>query len=73
VAKALGADLVGLATPLLRAADRGSQAVLDEIGHLMAVMRIAMFAAGAGSPAALCEPGRMRTWDDPWQEAEGED
>jgi len=70
-ALALGADLVGLATPLLRAAGRSTEALLEEVDLLLATMRIAMFATAAGSLAALREPGHLCRWDDLWQEAEG--
>lgn len=50
---ALGAGLCGLASPFLKAADRSTEAVLDAIQELTQVLRIAMFAAGAGDLARL--------------------
>lgn len=64
IALALGADLVGLAGPLLPPATISSQAVQDELHVLIAGLRIAMFAAGVRDipslKAALLEriPGR---------------
>jgi isopentenyl-diphosphate delta-isomerase len=46
VALALGADLVGLARPLLEPATRSSEAVAVELQVLIEGLRIAMFAAG---------------------------
>ena len=46
VALALGADLVGLARPLLAPAITSAQAVQDELQVLIEGLRIAMFAAG---------------------------
>ena len=62
----LGADLVGMASPFLRAAARSAEAVVEEIDLLTAEMRIAMFVAGARDVAALREPGRVVPWDDLW-------
>ncbi len=62
----LGADLVGIASPFLRAAAQGTEAVIEEIDLLSAEMRIAMFAAGARDIPALREPGRIVAWDDLW-------
>ena len=50
---ALGAGLAGLAGPFLKAADRSVEAVLEQITELTQTLRIVMFAAGAGSLAAL--------------------
>lgn len=52
---ALGADLVGLATPLLRAATVSSEEVLRSLVILLRQMRIAMFATGARDIASLNE------------------
>ncbi len=68
---ALGADLVGLAAPLLRAAVQGVEAALEEVDLLLATMQVAMFAAGAGSLAALREPGRLYREDEPVARADG--
>ena len=46
VALALGADLVGLARPLLEPATRSAEAVVTELEVLIAGLRIAMFASG---------------------------
>lgn len=45
---ALGACLGGMASPFLKAAARGTQAVVDTIAEIRAEIRICMFAAGAG-------------------------
>jgi len=50
---ALGASLGGLAGPFLKAAAVSVEAVTEAIGELSRELRIAMFAAGAGSIAAL--------------------
>lgn len=50
---ALGASLAGLAGPFLRAADRSTEAVVEEIGVLDETLRVAMFAIGACDLAAL--------------------
>jgi isopentenyl-diphosphate delta-isomerase len=70
-ALALGADLVGLASPLLRAAAQGTEAVLHELEQLVAEMRIAMFATGAGVLSSLRESGRIQAWDNLWREVDG--
>jgi len=53
VALALGADLVGLAGPLVVPATISSQAVQDELRLVIDGLRIAMFAAGLPDTAAL--------------------
>ncbi|RMF47840.1 MAG: type 2 isopentenyl-diphosphate Delta-isomerase [Anaerolineae bacterium] len=50
---ALGATLGGLAGPFLKAAAISTQAVLETIRLLEAQLRVAMFAAGARTPAEL--------------------
>ncbi len=50
---ALGAGLCGLASPFLKAADISVDATGEAIAELSRELRIAMFAAGAGSIAAL--------------------
>ena len=50
---ALGASLGGLAGPFLKAAAVSVEAVTEAIGELSRELRIAMFASGAGSIAAL--------------------
>ena len=66
----LGATLVGMASPFLRAAAQSTEAVIEEIDLMCAEMRIAMFAAGAGDIPALREPGRIVSWDDLWRDAQ---
>ncbi|MGH2524220.1 MAG: alpha-hydroxy-acid oxidizing protein, partial [Anaerolineales bacterium] len=46
---ALGASLGGLASPFLKAADASVEAVVETIAELAREIRIAMFAAGAGT------------------------
>lgn len=53
---ALGADLVGLASPFLKAAVISPETVVEEIEILEAELRIAMFCAAAPNIAALREP-----------------
>jgi len=53
VALALGADLVGLALPLLAPATISAETVVDELRVLIEGLRIAMFACGARNIAAL--------------------
>jgi isopentenyl-diphosphate delta-isomerase len=50
---ALGADLVGMAGPFLRAADASPQAAADLAAELAEVLRIAMFCVGAATLAEL--------------------
>ena len=54
---ALGADLAGLASPLLKAAVDSAEAVVDEFDLLTAELQIAMFCSGAGNLEALRAPG----------------
>ena len=54
---ALGADLVGLASPFLKRAVGGVEDVLEEMDILMTELRIAMFCSGACDLAALRRPG----------------
>ena len=54
---ALGADLVGLASPFLRRAVESEAAVVEEMELLIDELRIAMFCAGAGSTAELRRAG----------------
>ncbi len=53
IALALGADLVGLAGPLVVPATISSQAVADELRVVIEGLRVAMFAAGLPNVAAL--------------------
>jgi isopentenyl-diphosphate delta-isomerase len=52
-ALALGADLVGVAGPFLRAADKGLEAALEVAREYVETLRVAMFCAGARRPAEL--------------------
>lgn len=54
---ALGADLVGLASPFLKRAVTSAEAVADEMEILEAELRIAMFCSGAADINALRQPG----------------
>ena len=54
---ALGADLVGLASPFLRRAVESEAAVVEEMELLIDELRIAMFCAGAGATADLRREG----------------
>lgn len=56
---ALGAELGGMAGPFLKAADKGVEAVAEEIEALFTELRVAMFATGARNVAALRDPGRL--------------
>jgi isopentenyl-diphosphate Delta-isomerase len=59
VAAALGADLVGVAGPFLRAAASGTQACVD-LGHeWVDVLRIAMFCTGSRDLPSLRTCGRL--------------
>ena len=50
---ALGASIGGLASPFLKAATISADAVMDVLEETLRVLRIAMFAAGAGNIEAL--------------------
>lgn len=52
-ALALGADLVGIAGPFLRAADRGGEAAMELAQELRETLHVAMFCAGARRIADL--------------------
>jgi isopentenyl-diphosphate delta-isomerase len=54
---ALGADLVGLASPFLKRAVESAAAVVDEMEFLVAELQIAMFCSGAVNINALRQPG----------------
>ena len=62
-ALALGAALVGLAGPLLRAAEAGDEALDDALHVLVRTLRVAMFAVGAVDVAALARPGTIARGD----------
>ena len=59
-ALALGADLVGIAAPFLRAAARGPQAASDLAREHVAVLRTAMFALGERTLPDLRRTARIR-------------
>ncbi len=52
-ALALGADLVGIAGPFLRAADKGLETALEVAREYVETLRVAMFCVGAQRPAEL--------------------
>lgn len=60
-AVALGASLVGLASPFLKAAARSTEAVVEEMATLEDELRIAMWCAGAADLEALRRPGVLLT------------
>ena len=57
---ALGADLVGLATPLLKRAVTSAEAVCEEIDLLATELRIATFCSGCATLAELRQPGVLQ-------------
>lgn len=57
---ALGADLVGLATPLLKRAVTSAEAVCEEIDLLATELRIATFCSGCATMAELRRPGVLQ-------------
>lgn len=57
---ALGADLVGLASPFLKRAVESAEAVAEEMDLLIAELRITMFCSGAQNLAALRCPGLLK-------------
>lgn len=61
LALGLGASAIGIAGPFLKAAAASADEVVARIDQFAAELRIAMFCAGAGSIAALREPGRVVT------------
>jgi isopentenyl-diphosphate delta-isomerase len=60
---ALGADLVGLASPFLKAAMESAEAVIEEMELLTAEACIAMFCSGARTIDALRRPGVLQKDD----------
>jgi isopentenyl-diphosphate delta-isomerase len=54
---ALGAELVGLASPFLKRAVDSVEAVIDEMEFLEAELRIAMFCSGSATLEELRQPG----------------
>jgi isopentenyl-diphosphate Delta-isomerase len=61
VAKAigLGASLVGLASPVLRAAAESAEAAYDELYAVNEELRICMFSTGAATLNDLQSPDRL--------------
>ncbi len=57
---ALGADLVGLASPFLKRAVESTEAVAEEMEFLIAELRITMFCSGAGNLGALRSPDLLK-------------
>lgn len=57
---ALGADLVGLASPFLKRAFISADAVCEEMDLLATEMRIAMFCSGCATLTDLRQPGILR-------------
>jgi isopentenyl-diphosphate delta-isomerase len=60
---ALGATLVGLASPLLKRADISSDSAIQGINHLATHLRVAMFGIGARDLSALRDTGLLRKID----------
>jgi len=58
---ALGADLVGLASPFLKRAVLSAEAVCDEMDLLATEVRIAMFCSGCATLAGLRRPGVLQS------------
>ncbi|MEZ4725801.1 MAG: type 2 isopentenyl-diphosphate Delta-isomerase [Caldilineaceae bacterium] len=58
---ALGADLVGLASPFLKRAVLSAEAVCDEMDLLATEVRIAMFCSGCATLADLRRPGVLQS------------
>ncbi len=58
-ALALGADLVGIAGPMLRAAADGGEALEAALAEIVETLRIAMFCAGAGDLEQLSDGERL--------------
>ncbi|MBV9100797.1 MAG: type 2 isopentenyl-diphosphate Delta-isomerase [Candidatus Dormibacteraeota bacterium] len=56
---ALGADLAGVAGPLLRTAAVGEHALWDSVDVMVEELRLCMFCVGAASPAALRGTSRL--------------
>ena len=62
---AMGADLVGLASPFLKRAIESAEAVAEEMEILEAELRIAMFCSGASDLNALRQPGVLTQIGEP--------
>jgi len=52
-ALAMGADLVGIARPMLSAALEGEKALRDYVAELLHALRVVMFLAGCSTPREL--------------------
>ena len=71
-ALALGANLVGIARPVLQAFDRGGEAAADAyLAQVEAELRTAMLLCGAGNVNSLRQVprlllGELRNWADAW-------
>ncbi len=66
-ALALGATLVGIGQPMLRAANESDDAVTDFLETFLAELRVALHLAGAATPAAMHRApaivgGATRAW-----------
>ena len=61
---ALGADLVGLASPFLKVGGQWVEGVVEGMDLLATELRIAMFCSGAGNLAALRRPGVLTRRED---------
>jgi len=66
-AVALGADVVGMAGPLLRAADAGDEALIDSVDSILDELRLSMFCVGAPTTAALRATDRLERVPPPAQ------
>jgi len=58
-ALALGADAVGIAGPLLRAAAEGEQALAESVSIILEELRIAMFCTGAAAVSEMWSVARL--------------
>ncbi len=71
-AVALGADSVGIAGPLVRAAAAGDEVLEDTVAVIVEELRLAMFCVGAASVSATAQrrtPGALRGPDGPMTHA----
>jgi isopentenyl-diphosphate delta-isomerase len=64
-AHALGADLVGLAGPFLRAAAQGEDEVIALATEMIEVLRVVMFCVGAPTIGTLRQSPRLIAVDGP--------
>lgn len=63
---ALGADLFGMALPLLKPATQSAAAVQDALSQVIEELRVTMFSAGVRTVAALKEPSLLRPVNPHW-------